>query len=970
MANPIWITGRGQNLVTLGTVTEGNYFEYPLDSYDPTGGSVTYKFLAGQLPPGIRINSAGYIQGGPYLDSVNNQSTSYTFTIRASDQHGLISDKSFTMTVNNINPPVIVTGYQLGQIFDGSYFNLQLVANELNPNATLTWSLVSGSLPEGLTLSSSGLLSGLVMPLSMLGNAGAQGFSSSPYNEFSFENSPKYQNNNYSFTVQVFDGANYATLTYKLTVVAKYGFTCDSTFNTIDNSYLTIDHDNVYSPIMTTQSQTLPEIRSNSKFAFQFQATDPSDNPLRYALSLTSSGAAGFDQGGVQAFDTTGFDQENLSVPPGLLMDPDTGWFTGTVGAQVEAIQSYTFQVYAFERDNPSRQSLPGTYNMVILGDITNTITWKTDSDLGSIDNGTISQLFVSATNKSGRALKYSLIGKSSLPQGLKLDASGLIIGKTGFEFFSLDKGTTKIDGQISGFDNSHTFTVQATTVDGTASAIKTFKILVNNFNLTPYEDLYIKALPTIDQRMLFLDIVNNTDIFPTELMYRPSDPNFGKARDIRSLFLAGIAPSEISSYLDAMSTNTYTKRIDFGNIKTAIAVDENFNTKYEVVYISLENDYAFNETSPLSVYDKKINRYVYTNSYANMSKAISSNLGYANISALPDWMTSPQADKKQLGFTRAIVLAYTVPGASNLIAYRLGANGISFNDINFVVDRYDLDNSYSANYNINTKSYDLGRETTFDRIQRPGVVVANASYGITGIPFNKIHNQTVAQINSLGGLDGVTDFKTGDTVVFLQQENYPNQTSSYDGWILNNTLVPGWNDFVNSAKYLSSTTAFPYNPHVGQVALVNNVYYMFVTELDSGGNVIDTVWKVANLRAGVWTINIDSNNVVTLTPTTFIRNVGDASVAVRVSSMIMPSDRVQINYGKTRSETIVFYNPSLQPGQSVPAYTSTQTILSTTDKNTRFDGYGTRFINNRITYEDPESGDVWLKFPSNGPLL
>ena len=112
MANPIWLTGQGQRTVNLGTVAEGTYFEYPLDAYDPNGGPVTYKFLAGALPPGIRIGSnsaisTGYIQGGPYLNTVANQSSSYEFSVRAVDQHGLISDKSFTMAIANVKPPVI-----------------------------------------------------------------------------------------------------------------------------------------------------------------------------------------------------------------------------------------------------------------------------------------------------------------------------------------------------------------------------------------------------------------------------------------------------------------------------------------------------------------------------------------------------------------------------------------------------------------------------------------------------------------------------------------------------------------------------------------------------------------------------------------------------------------------------------------------------------------------------------------------
>jgi len=34
-------------------------------------------------------------------------------------------------------------------------------------------------------------------------------------------------------------------------------------------------------------------------------------------------------------------------VPPGLILDATTGWFGGTVGGQVQAVQDYVFEVYA-----------------------------------------------------------------------------------------------------------------------------------------------------------------------------------------------------------------------------------------------------------------------------------------------------------------------------------------------------------------------------------------------------------------------------------------------------------------------------------------------------------------------------------------------------------------------------------------------------------------------------------------------
>ena len=906
MANPVWTTSAG----TLGIVPEDNFFQLQLIATDPAGGNVTYKFLAGQLPPGMYVTKTGSLQGVPIVtNATNNLNRSYTFTVRASDVNNLVSDRTFGLTISNIVPPQIEpTTTNLGEVFDGQFYSLQLNAIEVNPEATLTWSLLSGALPAGVTLSPTGLISGFITPLSTLGNAGAQNYGVVPYNEFGYDNQASYQNSNYTFTVQVYDGANYNSITYSMAVIAKDHWEADTTLDSGDSA-LTVDQDNRYLPIMTTPSGYLPEGRSNSKFAYQFQALDPNGEVLQYALYGGS--LSGFDSAG---YDTTGFDQTNLALPSGITLDTNTGWLSGTLGSQSESTKTYTFKIYAYERDYISYASPPQIYYLTVLGDITNTVTWTTSANLGIIDNGSISELAVSAVSNAGKPLTYSLVTDlAHLPQGLQLLPSGRISGRCSFEYFNLDQNTTTIDGGNTTFDNTYTFTVQAATTDNTASSTKAFTVTINNFNKIPYENLYLKALPTLSQRQTFLSIVNNTDIFPTNLIYRVDDPWFGRAQDIRSLFLAGLNPAQMSAFTSALANNTYNKRIEFSDVKTAQALDSNFNVKYEVVYIELEDTQTYKGNSPALVdYDSFISANVYPNSFNNMAYTITSTIGYANQGALPDWMTSPQANKKQLGFTRAIVLAYTVPGASALIAYRLKANGIVFNGVDFVADRYDLDNYLLSNYDITSNAFVSGSETTFDRIKRPNKVSIIADYGVSNLAFDMINNRTVEQIQAAGGIDGINYFTNGQTLIFLRQENCPGETSANDGWnIVTNsgtTVVPG---------YLAN--------------LINP--------------------SVPNERAGVWQINISNANLVTLT---FVQTVS-------------PGQYVQINYGSSQNNSIVYYNPALQTGQSVLSYVTIPTQLAGSEANTRFDNYGTRFINNRITYKNPESSDSYLKFPKMG---
>ena len=41
----------------------------------------------------------------------------------------------------------------------------------------------------------------------------------------------------------------------------------------------------------------------------------------------------------------------------------------------------------------------------------------------------------------------------------------------------------------------------------------------------------------------------------------------------------------------------------------------------------------------------------------------------------------------------------------------------------------------------------------------------------------------------------------------------------------------------------------------------------------------------------------------------------------------------------------------------------------SSTNSNTRFDNYGTKFLSNRDKYTVPGNGDTWLKFPKTKVL-
>jgi hypothetical protein len=184
----------------------------------------------------------------------------------------------------------------------------------------------------------------------------------------------------------------------------------------------------------------------------------------------------------------------------------------------------------------------------------------------------------------------------------------------------------------------------------------------------------------------------------------------------------------------------------------------------------------------------------LYGDLYAN-------SLGYADQSTLPTWMSSNQPDittgkfMPPLGLVNAVVLAYVKPNPdtslpplynSNKIAYRVRTSGINFNDISFVADRYQLDNTLSTYVEPTGNTFVSGRETSFDIVPViVGTYEGTVDYAIEGLAFNQINGRSIDYVNALGGLDNITTFQDGQTVIFKQQENFIGaDVGRNDGWV------------------------------------------------------------------------------------------------------------------------------------------------------------------------------------------
>jgi len=87
---PAWTTAA----VSLGTVANGGTINFTVAATNATSFGVQ----SGALPGGASINNSGVISG---TESGSTQTTTYTFTIRATDAQGQTADRQFTITVSH-----------------------------------------------------------------------------------------------------------------------------------------------------------------------------------------------------------------------------------------------------------------------------------------------------------------------------------------------------------------------------------------------------------------------------------------------------------------------------------------------------------------------------------------------------------------------------------------------------------------------------------------------------------------------------------------------------------------------------------------------------------------------------------------------------------------------------------------------------------------------------------------------------
>jgi len=118
------------------------------------GGALPYRWSisAGTLPPGLSLNAAsGQITGTPSASGV------FPFTVQVTDFNAVTATKNLTITIG-AGQLLTITTTSLPDGALNQTYSQQLAAT--GGTQPLTWTLGSGSLPTGLTLAGTGVISG------------------------------------------------------------------------------------------------------------------------------------------------------------------------------------------------------------------------------------------------------------------------------------------------------------------------------------------------------------------------------------------------------------------------------------------------------------------------------------------------------------------------------------------------------------------------------------------------------------------------------------------------------------------------------------------------------------------------------------------------------------------------------------------------------------------------------------------
>ena len=711
----------------LGLISErvSTTIQLPIDITGVT--TFTSAVISGNLPPGLVLLNDSII--GTPLEVIED--TEFTFVVRAT-LNGVISDRTLKITVSGSDVPAWVTSPGLLPV--GANNSLYVIESApVNYSLTsvdsdlqkLTFSIDSGTLPAGLQLTSAGVLLGTVAPI------------------------PNLVPTEFQFTVAVTDGIYSVTRSFTILVVNQEFLSSDSSVNLINAFPFTTDVS--ASSILTWKTPQFLGISQRGEFVshiietnatpvtFQiseinhdYTAETITQLPLtenRYGTTVVRLDGTKLPAIGnaIQAdqivyqivnaeidgntvlveinspLQTTLISGTKVKVGPyselpvGTQFNEITGELSGIINYAAARSKTYRFTIIATWNNGNDTILSERCFSLTVTGLNYGQLIWDTESDLGIISpDEPCSKIIAAHLSNLTVETQFSIVS-GSLPAALTLSSNGNIVGSvnknslsdnsagmTVFEDdFSLDSNSTKIDRQYS-------FTVQASTPSGEVLGQKLFYFRINDLAIDAC-NVTVQPFLKPAQRDMIRDFINDRNIFDQDAIFKPTDPNFGVRSSLSMLVFAGLPVQDLNTLAEAVASTHRLKRLSFGNLGSAVAINSSGAVEYEVVFVEMIDPYEVG-----SIHLPGTVTFPFTTVPA--TKTVSSTfwwkehlhaLGEPDSSYVPLWQKSIQPNGIPVGLKNIVPLCYCKPGYAASIIKNINNSEFKFNNIDYTVDRY-----------------------------------------------------------------------------------------------------------------------------------------------------------------------------------------------------------------------------------------------------------------------------------------